>query len=63
MLVFFFFFFCFVFLCSLLSDLNALLPDLDTSDSVQTNNKVQVLQKTITELEQEKKVLAEKLKG
>lgn len=48
---------------SLLSDLNALLPDLDSTDSAQINNKVQVLQKTINELEEEKKVLAEKLKG
>lgn len=46
----------------LLSDLNALLPDLDATDSQQTNDKVQVLQKTIMELEQEKVVLAEKLK-
>lgn len=46
----------------LLSDLNALLPDLDSTDSAQINNKVQVLQKTINELEEEKKVLAEKLK-
>ncbi|CAI9734870.1 serine serine/threonine-protein kinase MRCK alpha-like isoform X1 [Octopus vulgaris] len=46
---------------NLLSDLNSLKSDFDTTDSPQ-NTKIIDLQQNILELEQEKKVLADKLK-